>query len=318
MIGAAGLLGGAVGARLVAEGASVRALVRDAGAGERLTFTPTSVVAADLAEGLPSQVFEGVETVLYLAATSVPADSPNDPAGEFAVSLPALNGVAATLARTAGANARIVFPSSGGSLYAEQTGAADESAELAPRSAYALGKALAEQTLAFWRRSAGLGFDILRITNAYGSPAPRTRPQGVIDVFLDDALAGRTSYVWGSRDVERDFLFVDDAAAALARVALNPTASNRVYNLGYGETRSLAQILALVEHVTGGRHQWSAQGGHYAGVVRSAVDASAFRRDFGWAPNWSPEAGIGETWRRKLATAGRDVSPAEPIRARGS
>ena len=288
----------------------LRALVRSADDAARLSFTPAEIVVADLLEGVPEGTVRGVSAVLYLAATSVPADSPRDPAGEFARGLPALNGVLAALAREGGG--RIVFPSSGGSVYGERAEPAGETAPTAPRSAYALGKLLGEQTIAFWNRTAGVGFDVLRLTNVYGSPTPRARPQGVIDVFLDDALAGRTSRVWGPLAVERDFLFVDDAAEAVVRAALTARSSDGVYNVGFDETHALSEVLALVAEATGGDHRWIAEGGHDAGVNRSAVDAAAFRRDFGWRPQTGLGDGVRETWRRKLAMKERSARPTSP------
>lgn len=301
LIGAAGLLGAAVGARLTAAGVPVRALVRDVDAAARLPYRPHEVVVADLARGVSAEALGEARTVVYLAATSVPADSPRDPAGEFRDTLPVLNGVLARLSEVAGSQGRFIFPSSGGGVYGERDSPADESAPAQPSTAYALGKILGEEVVRFWSRTAGIGFDILRITNVYGSPLPRSRPQGVIDVWLDDALAGRTSRVWGSLAVERDFLFVDDAADAVARVAANASATDAVYNVAYGDTHSLADVLSETSRVTGGRHRWAAEGGHEAGVARSAVDAGALRRDFGWAPRWSLAEGVQETWRRKTA-----------------
>ncbi len=237
-----------------------------------------------------------------MAATSVPADSPADPAGELAGGLPALNGVLRELAAATGGSGRLIFPSSGGSVYGDLSGPADEATPPAPRSAYALGKVMAEELVRFWSRTSGLGHDILRFSNVYGSGAHRTRPQGVIDVFLDDALADRPSHVWGSLEIERDFLFVDDAADAVLRVT-QAAPSNRCFNVGQGETRSLRELLAIITEVTEGRHRWLQAGDHAPGVRRSAMRADAFSTAYGWAPRWTLEAGVRETWKRKLAMA---------------
>lgn len=297
ILGAAGLLGGAAGALLSSRGVPVRALVRSRAAADRLAFAPSSVVLGDLTEGLPPEALEGVAAVAYMAASSVPADSPGDPRGEFSRTLPALNGVLSALAEKGG---RIVFPSSGGSVYGERAEPADEGSGLSPRSSYALGKVLAEETVRFYGRVHGVGFDILRFTNVYGSPHPRLRPQGVIDVFLDDALAGRPSTVWGSLQVERDFLFVDDAAEAVVAVLARP-ASHAVYNVGAGRTRSLDEVLQAISAATGGRHVWTRRGDHDAGVARSAVNVDRFVADHRWRPAWDLEAGVAETWARKQA-----------------
>jgi UDP-glucose 4-epimerase len=152
----------------------------------------------------------------------------------------------------------------------------------------------------------GLTYTILRLSNVYGSAKRRQSPQGVIDVFLDDALHGRSSQIWGSLDIERDYLFVDDMAGAVSAVLDSAVGENAVFNVGAGRTMALSEVVALIGAVTEGRHRFELDPTKPQGLKRSALDSRRIRSATGWEPAHSPEEGIRRTWRRKLAEARRD------------
>ena len=299
LIGASGMAGGGVGKALSDAGVPVRAFLRPGQNAGALAFQPTDVAFGNLLqpESL-SAAMEGVGTVLYFASTTVPATSQYDPSIEYALTLPALNNT--LLAMERGSGRRIIFPSSGGTIYGPRDTPADENSPLLPHSGYGLGKLMAEQAIEFFGRAGGLTYDILRVTNVYGSAAKRRSPQGVIDVFLDDAIAGRASVVWGAPQTERDYIFVDDVADAVLSLMSHPDRPNGVYNLGASQTHSLQAVLDVIARVTDGRHSFTIDPLHASGVTRSAVDCTHLTATTGWAPRWTLYDGILETWRRKL------------------
>jgi UDP-glucose 4-epimerase len=303
IIGATGMSGGAIGRRLVGAGVPVRAFLRPGQNKSGLAFHPQEVAFGDLLQRdeLDAAV-AGVGVVLYFASTTVPATSQHDPGIEYTLTLPALNNVLMAMERNG--VGRIVFPSSGGTVYGPRTTPAVETSPLLPQSGYGLGKVMAEQAVQFFERTAGIRHDILRITNVYGSAVERRSPQGVIDVFLDDAIAGRSSVVWGGLANERDYLFVDDLAdAVLALLAVQDRPSG-IYNLGASQTHSLEEVLAIIGATTAGRHQFTVDAAHAAsGVSRSAVTCAHLTQAVGWQAKWSLAEGIAETWRRKQVGA---------------
>lgn len=299
LIGATGLCGGAVGARLVEKGWSVRAFLRSGRNPLDLSFLADDIAFGGLLSQADLQAaMDGVESVLFFASTSVPATSAKDPTIEFETSLVTLNNT--LLAMTRAGVKRILFPSSGGTIYGPVQDKVAETTPLAPTSGYGLGKVLAEETIKFYARAHGLTYTILRLTNVYGSAKRRISPQGVIDVFLDDALNGRTSQIWGSLEIERDYLFVDDMADAVLAALVDDRAVNEVFNVGSSRSVTLACVVDQIQKVTEGRHSYQIDASKPSGVLRSAVDCSHIRSAIGWSPRCLLAEGVERTWRRKI------------------
>ena len=304
LIGATGLCGGAVGERLVRDGWSVRALLRPGRSRQDLTFATDQIAFGGLlSQAELEAAMAGVDVVFYFASTSVPATSSRDPTIEFEASLIALNNTLLAMTRTG--VRRLLFPSSGGTVYGPVQAVVSEDQSLAPTSGYGLGKVLAEETIKFYARTHGLNYTILRLTNVYGSAKRRQSPQGVIDVFLDDALHGRISNIWGSLEIERDYLFVDDMASAVSAALLRPTDGCDIFNVGAGESIALSEVVSRIEAVTEGRHRFELDVTKPFGVMRSAIDSSRMRAATGWAPAHTLSEGIQKAWLRKLAEARR-------------
>ena len=135
---------------------------------------------------------------------------------------------------------RFVFASTGGAIYGEVPPGkrAAEDTVPAPISPYAIHKLAFEQLLAVYETHRGLKPTILRYANVYG---PRQDPHGeagVIAIFLDSALAGKTLRVNGLKRAGdggcvRDYVFVSDVAR-MNVLALTGQMSDRVANVGTG------------------------------------------------------------------------------------
>ena len=304
LIGATGLCGAAVGQRLSEEGWAVRAFLRPGRSRQDIAFPAESVAFGGLlSQAELEAAMADVECVLYFASSSVPATSSRDPTIEFQASLIGLNNTLLAMSR-AGVK-RLVFPSSGGTVYGSVQTDVSEDQPLSPTSGYGLGKVLAEETIKFYARAHGLDYTILRLTNVFGSAKQRRSPQGVIDVFLDDALNGRTSQIWGSLEVERDYLFVDDMAGAVFAALGSDAAVGAVFNVGASRSVKLSEIVEQIQIVTEGRHRFELDASKPSGILRSAVDCRLIERSTGWTPSFTLAEGLHETWRRKLAQAHR-------------
>ncbi len=82
--------------------------------------------------------------------------------------------------------------------------------------------------------------------------------------------------MWGSPDTTRDFLYVDDAAAALILLLRAPEALNLV-NAASGDDRAMGTVAATIAGAAGfpGSITWDA--GRPVGIPRRAVDISRLR-----------------------------------------
>ena len=188
---------------------------------------------------------DGIEAIVHLAALS------NDPLGEFDESLTyAINHEAtvrlARLARQAGTE-RFVFASSC-SMYGASgsTAPVDETAALAPLTAYAVSKVRAEQSLA---ELADDTFSpvFLRFATAYGV-SPRLRLDIVLNNLVGSAVATGAVRLQSDGMAWRPLIHVEDMAGACVAAIEAPRERihGEAFNTGDPEANYLVRDLALI------------------------------------------------------------------------
>ena len=148
--------------------------------------------------------------------------------------------------------ARVVFASSGGSVYGEcepgQPIAEDHSCQ--PISPHGLLKVMTELALSHISLVSGQSATSLRPGNIYG-PSQRSRPLfGVVPTFLSNLRAARRSEIWGADSV-RDYVHVLDAARAFVASAVTEEQLPRAINVGTGRGHSAVQIYSMLQDITG-------------------------------------------------------------------
>jgi UDP-glucose 4-epimerase len=204
---------------------------------------------------------------------------------------------------------RVVFVSSGGTVYGcPQQIPTPETAPTTPICAYGISKLAIEKYLALYEYLHGLDYRVLRITNPFGPFQTAAKDQGVIAALISRGLSGRPMEIWGDGSVVRDFAFVEDVVDALQKAAMVEEGSERIFNIGSGQGRSLREVIAAIEHLlgTGLRIEWKP--GRAIDVPVSVVAIERAREGLDWAPQTSFESGLEKTieWgRRRLSDAGR-------------
>src|SRR5207237_663546 len=74
---------------------------------------------------------------------------------------------------------------------------------------------------------------------------------GVIALFLDAMVKGRTPTIFGDGLQSRDFTYVGNAVQALLRAAAAPGVSGRVYNVGTGSSITVLDLVAALNRLLG-------------------------------------------------------------------
>jgi UDP-glucose 4-epimerase len=202
---------------------------------------------------------------------------------------------------------RIVFASTGGAIYGEQTGApADETHPCRPRSPYAVAKLAVEHYLDYFCATFGLEAVVLRYANVYG---PRQDPHGeagVVAIFMQRILAGIAPTIFGDGDQVRDFVYVDDVVAAnLAALDVSaPTGEASIFNVGTGRATSVNDIWRVIEDIAQPSVTAYHEPARSGDVRRSVLDASRAADRLGWRPAVAVEDGLARTWTWFVAEAG--------------
>ncbi len=175
-----------------------------------------------------------------------------------------------------------------------------ETDALKPLSPYAASKAGADRLAFSYWATYGLPVIITRCSNNYG---PYQYPEKQLPLFIINALAGRPIPVYGDGHNTRDWIHVDDHAAALLTLLQAPPEQvlGEVFNIGSGDERSILEDARLIVKHLGLPESLITfvpdRPGH---VRRHAVDTTKLKETLGWVPTVPFEAGIIETiaWYR--------------------
>jgi UDP-glucose 4-epimerase len=196
------------------------------------------------------EALDGVDYVFHLVSTTTPATAEADPIIDIETNIQGSVSLFQDCV-AAGGIKRVVYSSSGGTVYGErETGAPmTEDEPLLPVSPYGIGKVTVENYLRYFRVKHGLESTTFRIANPYGERQPRIRKQGVIPIFLDKVISDEPITVLGDGSMVRDYIYVKDVADMMVST-LNQMPEHSVYNLGSGEGHSLNDIIESIETVT--------------------------------------------------------------------
>ena len=183
---------------------------------------------------------------------------------------------------------RVVFASSGGTVYGETARLPlVESAPKLPASPYGTAKLASEYYLATFSQLYGLETVALRYSNVYG---PRQNPHGeagVVAIFAHRVLAGQPLTVFGDGGQTRDMVFVQDvveANLAASQVAL-PSADGvdgRAFNIGTGIETSVNDLAATLVTIGGRRVEIRHAAERPGELRRNALAVDKAAQGLGW------------------------------------
>jgi len=298
--GAAGFIGSTLVDRLLADGHEVTGLdnlatgkvanLEAAEANAKFAFVKDDIVEADLdavvAEYSP-------EVIFHLAAQIDVRHSVADPQFDSSVNVVGTVRLAEA-ARKAGVR-KIVHTSSGGSIYGtpEQI-PTSETVPTDPHSPYAAGKVAGEIYLNTFRHLYGLECSHIAPANVYG---PRQDPHGeagVVAIFAQALLSGRSTKVFGDGGNTRDYVFVDDVVEAFVR-ASGPDGGGQRFNVGTGVETSDRQLHSLVAAAAGAPDDPEFHPPRLGDLRQSCLDVGLAKRVLGWEPRVPLADGIRRT-----------------------
>lgn len=175
---------------------------------------------------------------------------------------------------------------------------------------YAIAKIAGIKMCQAYRRQYGFSAISLMPTNLYG-PGDNFTPvnshviPGLMRRFHEARLAGQDSVVvWGTGNALREFLHVDDMAAA-ALACFDRYDDEEIINIGSGEEVTIRELAERMAAVTGFAGEIVFDATKPDGTPRKALDISRLRT-LGWQPSRSLAQGLAETYQwfcENIATA---------------
>jgi dTDP-glucose 4,6-dehydratase len=170
-----------------------------------------------------------------------------------------------------------------------------------PNSPYAASKAASDHLVRAYQHTYGLPTLTTNCSNNYG---PYHFPEKLIPLIILNALDGKNLPVYGDGMQIRDWLYVEDHAAAIWLV-LQQGRTGETYNIGgLNEQPNIAIVRKICELLD--RKSPRADGQSYATQIahvadrpghdrRYAIDCAKIKRELGWSPRESFASGIEKT-----------------------
>lgn len=188
-----------------------------------------------------------------------------------------------------------VLASSGGAAYgdAEQVPSTEDTAA-APKSPYGASKVCDEIYLETFCRSHDMRGVALRLSNVYGPRQNGAGEAGVIAMFAQAMLDGRTPVIYGDGLQTRDYVYVSDVARAVG-LACSQSFAHGTFNIGTGIATPLSTIAKELTQLTHYRGHLLHAAARAQEVRHSALDARRAHGHLGWTPQVPLALGLERT-----------------------
>lgn len=175
-----------------------------------------------------------------------------------------------------------------------------EDTKYAPHSPYSASKASSDHFVRAFHDTYGLPVVISNCSNNYGS---HHFPEKLIPLAINNIKNNKPIPVYGKGENVRDWLFVEDHAAAID-IIFHRGKNGDTYNIGGNNEWKNIDLIRLLCDIMDrklGRPQGESQklitfvadrAGH---DLRYAIDSSKLQRELGWAPSLTFEEGLEKT-----------------------
>lgn len=178
-----------------------------------------------------------------------------------------------------------------------------EETPYAPSSPYSASKAGSDHLVRARNRTYGLPTVITNCSNNYG---PYHFPEKLIPLIILNALSGKPLPVYGNGEQIRDWLYVDDHARALYKVATEGKIGDTYCIGGHNERKNIdvvKTICAILDKIIDKKPNGIVNFAELITFVadrpghdlRYAIDATKMKNDLGWEPLETFESGIEKT-----------------------
>lgn len=187
--------------------------------------------------------------------------------------------------------ARVIFASSGGALYGRKAAKpSPEDALTLPESPYGIAKLCAEHYVGLYNRLHGGHHSVLRLANVYGPRQDPAGEAGVIAVFCDRVLAGKTPVVYGDGTQTRDYVYVGDVVRAF--VAAADSSRPGTWNVGTGTETTVLDLIDVIGRCARRAVTPEFTAERPGELRRSAVAPDLADEELGWRPQTALVDGV--------------------------
>jgi CDP-glucose 4,6-dehydratase len=303
--GAAGLLGGSVARRLTRARSTVIGLDRDWGGLRGAVATPGLLrVDGDIRSGqLVAELLatHGVDTVIHLAAQTLVGPALVDPVDTFENNIEGSWQVLEACRRASGVTSVVVASSD--KAYGDWAGRVyREDMALRAHHPYDASKAATDLLTRSYAMTFGVPATITRCGNLYGGGDLNW--SRIVPGTIRSILENSPPVIRSDGTLVRDYLHVDDAAAAVLTLAMatatHPELAGEAFNFAAGSRVSVLEIVRRILELMSSELEPIVEGRALQEIPEQRLSTAKARRILAWRPVVSLDAGLREAigWYR--------------------
>ena len=304
--GGAGFIGANLVRRLLREGARVTVL-DDLFTGrienlprKGFEFVKGSVCDPAIVEKLVAEA----EVIFHAAARNIVVSTRN-PREDFETNIGGTLNMLLAARATNGRVKRLVYTSSTSVYGNPRYLPINEDDHLSLLTPYAVSKLCGENYCQAFFESYGVPTTAVRYSNVFGPGQDPSNPYcGVVAKFIELLFAGQAPVIHGDGNQTRDFTYIDDAVEATVLAAQSDRALGEVFNVGTGVETRVNELAAILSRIVGSTLEpQHTNRRDIDNIRRRVVNIEKTRRTLRWVPNFTLEAGLGNTvqWQREKA-----------------
>jgi nucleoside-diphosphate-sugar epimerase len=291
--GGAGFIGSHIAEKLIEEGLKVT-IIDNLSVGSQENIPDKAIfIKGDIRDKeLMEKVMDGIDIVFHEAA-KVSIRASFDQCYEDAETN--LMGTINVLRAAIKAGVKKVIFASSMAVYAdsEKPVPVPEDGLKKPLSPYGIAKLASERYCLVMCREAGIDCVVLRYFNTFGPRQTFTPYVGVITIFINRLLAGKSPVIFGDGSQLRDFVHVQDIARANI-LAMNSPATGEIINIGTGRGTTVNEVTKLLISRINPEIKQVYEAERPGELKISFPDISKATRLLGYQPQWTLEEKIEE------------------------
>ena len=177
------------------------------------------------------------------------------------------------------------------SVYGDKKDYVSEKDPTNPKSFYGVGKLASEKYLKIFSKN--IATTSLRLFNIYGpGQNMQNMRQGMVSIFLQQALSSNQIIVKGPLSRFRDFVFIEDVVNAFINSEKRNSTDPKIYNIGTGSKHSVKELIEIIaSNFKESKKiiQKSNTPGDQFGLF---ANNSLAIEELNWKPNYSLEEGL--------------------------
>ncbi|MEK5138427.1 MULTISPECIES: NAD-dependent epimerase/dehydratase family protein [Priestia] len=177
---------------------------------------------------------------------------------------------------------KFIFSSSS-AVYGDADTVIDEETPTSPLSFYGTSKLVSESYIQLFQRLHGLSFTIFRYANVFGPRQKSDGEGGVISIFINQLLNGKTPSIFGTGNQTRDFVFVEDVAKA--NVLAIKSGENEIINISCNHQISINELFKLLAAEISSSATPNYLPGQSGEILHSQLNNQKALQTLGWKPS---------------------------------